>query len=204
MKYPQKLSDWINKITTSHPKSIDLGLDRIKKVALLLNLTIPPCTTITVGGTNGKGSCVAFLENIYLRAGYKTGTFISPTLLDFTEHVRINGENCVEENYCAAFTEISEAANKAQTSLSLFEYTTLAALIMFYRVKLDVIILEIGMGGRDDAVNVVESDLALIATIAIEHTQWLGNTREEIGLIKADLSALTNLLSVVIIVRQKI
>jgi dihydrofolate synthase/folylpolyglutamate synthase len=185
---PTTLSDWIKLITTEHPQMIDLGLTRIKKVALLLNLTKPSATTtIIVGGTNGKGSCVAFLESIYLQAGYKTGAFISPILINFTEHVRVNGKDCNEQDYCDAFAVIKSAANKAQVSLSIFEYKALAALIIFQHTKPEVIILEVGLGGEKDAVNIIDADLAIITTIAIDHVQWLGNTREEIGATKAGI-----------------
>lgn len=184
---PTTLIEWITLITTEHPQMIDLGLERIKKVALILNLTKPSATTIIVGGTNGKGSCVAFLESIYLQAGYKTGAFISPILINFTEHVRVNGKDCNEQDYCDAFAIIKSAAKQAQVSLSIFEYKALAALIIFQRFKLDIIILEVGLGGEKDAVNIIDADLAIISTIAIDHVQWLGNTREAIGATKAGI-----------------
>jgi len=176
---PNQLTDWLHFLATIHPREIDLGLDRIKIVAerlQLLNISIP---VITISGTNGKGSCVATLESIYKSSGYKVGVFSSPFLLSFNEQIRINQQEVADDTLCAAFSDIYLACR--DISLSTFEYTTLAALLIFKQKNLDVIILEVGMGGKRDAVNIIDPTLTVITNVALDHQQWLGTSREEIG-----------------------
>lgn len=179
------LSDWLSFIGSVHSKEIDLGLDRVKQVADRLGVLMIGVPVIIVGGTNGKGSTVAGLETIYRAANYKTGVFTSPFLFVYNEQVRINGKNATDEVLCDAFAKVESA--RGEISLSAFEFSTLAALIIFKNSKLDVYILEVGLGGRLDAVNILDADVAVITSIGIDHTEWLGNTREEIGREKAGI-----------------
>ncbi len=177
------LTSWLDYIEKLHPQWMDLELTRILELAERLNLRHFDCPVITVAGTNGKGSCVAFLESIYKAAGYKVAAYISPHLIKFNERVRLQGVSASDEQLCEAFTVIESA--RQNLALTYFEFTTLAALWIFKALSPDVLILEIGLGGRKDAVNVVENDLALITSISLDHTQWLGSDRESIGSEKA-------------------
>lgn len=179
------LSSWLDWIGSVHNKEIDLGLERIREVAGRLGLLTPSSRVIIVGGTNGKGSVVAGLEAIYLAAGYRVGAFTSPYILVHNEEVRVNGTQANDVSFCRAF-EIIESA-RAGVSLTPFEYHTLAALIIFAESNLDLIILEIGLGGRLDAVNVIDGDLSIITSIGIDHIEWLGDTREKIAVEKAGI-----------------
>lgn len=181
----QSLDQWLQHIEQLHNKEIDLGLSRITQVAKRLNCTRFEGQVITVAGTNGKGSCVHCLESIYLSAGYRVGCYTSPHLHYFNERIRIQGQNCDDAALIKAF-ECVEIARKHE-NLSFFEFTTLAALILFQRAALDVIILEVGLGGRLDAVNIVDPDIALITNIDLDHTDWLGSNRELIGYEKAGI-----------------
>lgn len=183
--YLSTMQEWLNWIGSVHNKEIDLGLDRIRLVADRLGLLRPTCTVITVAGTNGKGSTVAGLEAIYLASGYRTGCFTSPILFKHNEEVRINGIEASDDDFICAFGKINEARDSI--SLSPFEFHTLAALLIFASTKLDVMILEVGLGGRLDAVNVMDADLAIITSIGIDHTEWLGETREAIAVEKAGI-----------------
>jgi len=178
------LSDWLRYIESTHPTSIDLTLDRIKTVVerLHLNFSFP---IITVGGTNGKGSTCAMLESIYKAAGYKVGCYTSPHFLHFNERIKVNAIPVSDEIICEAFSKI-EAARK-DISLTYFEYGTIAAMIIFANADLDVAILEVGLGGRLDAVNVFDSDCAIVTTIDLDHMDYLGHTREAIGVEKAGI-----------------
>lgn len=184
MKF-KKLSEWLTWLETLHPQWMELGLDRVGAVAKILNLTEFACPVITVTGTNGKGSTVALLEAIYLAAGYRVGAYTSPHLLQFNERIRIQGIEVADENLCHAFEQIE--AIRQQTSLTYFEYTTLAAFYLFQRANLEVLILEVGLGGRLDAVNLVDADVAVVTTIALDHEAWLGDNREAIGYEKAGI-----------------
>ncbi len=179
------LTEWLNWIEQQHPKAIDLSLDRVRRAAEILNVLHFECPVITVGGTNGKGSTVATLAAIYTAAGYRCGVYTSPHLLHHNERIVIAGEKVKDADLCAAFEAIEKA--KGSISLTYFEYSTLAALYCFQRSHLDVIILEVGLGGRLDAVNIVDSDVAILTTVDLDHTDYLGDTREAIGREKAGI-----------------
>lgn len=179
------LSEWLSYIETLHVKAIDLKLDRVSKVANLLHLTSFECPIIIVGGTNGKGSCVKLLETILTLGGYQVGAYTSPHLLSFNERIRVANKNIDDETLCLAFEEIE--SKRKDIALTFFEFTTLAALWIFKNQPLDILILEVGLGGRLDAVNIVDSDVAIITSISIDHTDWLGTTRESIGFEKAGI-----------------
>ncbi len=181
----QSLDQWLHRLESLHPKSIDLGLARIKKVFDTINPSCLKPFTITVAGTNGKGSCIALLEAILRADGYRVGAYTSPHLLHYNERIRIDGIPVIDAMICESFQRIDRA--RAHTSLSYFEFGTLAALDIFSRADLDVQLLEVGLGGRLDAVNIVDPDAALITTIAIDHSDWLGESREAIGLEKAGI-----------------
>src|SRR5690606_35661961 len=176
------LADWLAYLETLHPKAIDLGLERIRAVAGRLSLSLD-CVKITVAGTNGKGSTCAMLESMLLTAGYKVGKYTSPHLLRFNERIRVNGEEASDADIVAQLERI-EAARDGVT-LTYFEMTTLAALLLFQAAPLDVAVLEVGLGGRLDAVNLIDADCAILTSVDLDHTQYLGNTREAIGLEKA-------------------
>jgi len=176
------LDQWLAHLETLHPKAIDLGLDRIRIVAQRLGLTLP-FVKIVVAGTNGKGSTCAMLEAILLSAGYRVGLYTSPHLVHFNERIRVNGENAGDEQIIEQFQRIEEA--RGEISLSYFEFATLAALLLFDAARLDVAVLEVGMGGRLDAVNIVDADCSIVTSVDIDHAEWLGDTREKIGIEKA-------------------
>lgn len=178
------LSEWLAHCEQLHPHAIDMGLDRVRLVAQRMALRLN-CPVITVAGTNGKGSTCAMLEAIYLQAGYKTGVYTSPHLVDFEERCRLLGESPKAENFAAAF-EVVEAARQ-DTTLTYFEFSTLAILKMMADAGLDVVILEVGLGGRLDAVNVIDTDCAIITSIDLDHTALLGTDRDSIGLEKAGI-----------------
>lgn len=180
------LTAWLAYIEQQHPKSIEMGLDRVREVATRLSLGKPAARVITVGGTNGKGSTVAFIESIARVAGWRVGAYTSPHLLRYNERVRIDGEDADDASLVEAF-EAVEAA-RGDTQLTYFEFGTLAALWLFQRNGLDLAVLEIGLGGRLDAVNIVDPDVAVITTVDIDHTDWLGNDRETIGIEKAGIA----------------
>ena len=179
------LSDWLTWQETLHPNVIDMGLERVACVAQALRLGRPATTVITVAGTNGKGSCVALLESVLGAAGYRVGAYTSPHLLRYNERVRVGGCEVDDAELCAAFERID--AVRGDTSLTYFEFGTLAALEIFANAQLDVAVLEVGLGGRLDAVNIVDADCALITSIGIDHVEWLGSDREAIGREKAGI-----------------
>jgi dihydrofolate synthase/folylpolyglutamate synthase len=183
---PQTLAQWLEYIERQHPKTIDMGLERIREVASRLRLKKPAKKVITVAGTNGKGSTVAFIEAIARAAGWKVGAYTSPHLLAYNERVRIDGADANDNDLVAAF-EAVEAARGA-TLLTYFEYGTLAALWLFQRRQLDLAILEVGLGGRLDATNLVDPDVAVITTVDLDHQDWLGEDREVIGFEKAGIA----------------
>lgn len=176
------LRAWLGRIERLHPKTIDLGLARLREVAGRLSLELG-CTVITVGGTNGKGSTCAMLESILLAAGYRVGLYTSPHLVRFAERARVGGAPVDD----AALVEQLEAVEAARgdVSLTYFEFTTLAVLRLFQQRALDVAILEVGLGGRLDAVNLVDADCAIVTSIDVDHAEYLGDTRERIGWEKA-------------------
>ena len=194
------LQEWLDYIERQHPKSIELGLERVREAATRLRLGKPAKQVITVGGTNGKGSTVAFIEAISRAGGLKVGAYTSPHLLRYNERVRIEGREAGDAELVAAF-EAVEAARlgvpsivngvEAQTGavpLTYFEVGTLAALHLFQQSDLDLVVLEVGLGGRLDAVNLVDADVAVITTVDIDHVDWLGNDRESIGFEKAGIA----------------
>ncbi len=178
------LSEWLAHCEQLHPHAIDMGLERVRQVAQRMALGLE-CPVITVAGTNGKGSTCAMLEAIYLQAGYKTGVYTSPHLVNFEERCRLVGESPKAEEFAAAF-ECVEVARQ-DTTLTYFEFSTLAILKMMADAKLDVVILEVGLGGRLDAVNVIDPDCAIITSIDLDHTALLGSDRNSIGLEKAGI-----------------
>ncbi|WP_448135339.1 bifunctional tetrahydrofolate synthase/dihydrofolate synthase [Stenotrophomonas rhizophila] len=182
---PQTLSAWLSHIEQQHPATIDMGLERVRSVAQALGLAQPGAHTVVVGGTNGKGSTVAFIEAIARAAGWKVGAYTSPHLLRYNERVRIDGQDVTDEALMAAFNAIEDA--RGSTTLTYFEYGTLAALYLFAQAGLDLAVLEVGLGGRLDAVNIVDSDVAVITTVDIDHSEWLGEDRETIGVEKAGI-----------------
>lgn len=179
------LQGWLAWQESFHPRSIDLGLDRVRKVfqALDPDSRSKPLPTITVAGTNGKGSCIAFLQAIYRAQGYRVGAYTSPHLLAYNERISIDCQPVADAVICAAFERIE--AVRGGVSLSYFEFGTLAALDIFRRSSLDVQLLEVGLGGRLDAVNIVDADAVIITSICIDHSDWLGETRAAIGREKA-------------------
>ena len=179
------LSDWLTWQETLHPVAIDLGLERVEAVAGKLDCLQPAPVVITVAGTNGKGSTLAMLEAILRRAGYRTGCYTSPHLFRYNERLRIDGKPVDDSSWCEAFAQIDDL--RGETSLTYFEFGTLAALDIMRRESVDVALLEVGLGGRLDAVNIVDADVAVVTTIGLDHTDWLGDTREAIGFEKAGI-----------------
>lgn len=179
------LSTWQEYLGSLHTSAIDLGLDRVLEVMKKSNLTKPAPKVITVAGTNGKGSTCAIIEAILLEAGYKTGVYSSPHLIRYNERVRINGQELDDERHTEAFAAIEQY--RGDTSLSFFEFGTLAALWLLQHNNVDVAILEVGLGGRLDATNVVEPDIAVITSLAMDHVEWLGDSIELIGHEKAGI-----------------
>lgn len=178
------LPQWLQYLESIHSKAIDLGLDRVRQVADRLALQLD-AVKFVVGGTNGKGSTCAMLESILLAAGYRVGLYTSPHLIDFNERARLNGEIASDAALTEQFAAVEAA--RGEISLTYFEFTTLAILRLFSQSKLDAVVLEVGLGGRLDAVNIVDADCAIITSVDIDHTDWLGDTREKIGLEKAHI-----------------
>ena len=178
------LDDWLAHCEQLHPKTIDMGLDRVRAVAERMGLRFD-CPVFTVAGTNGKGSTCAMLEAILTQAGFRTGLFTSPHLVRFEERCRIRGQNVDASDLVAAFARVESA--RAEISLTYFEFTTLAILDTLARAGLDAVILEVGLGGRLDAVNIIDTDCAIITSIDIDHAELLGDTREKIGFEKAGI-----------------
>jgi dihydrofolate synthase / folylpolyglutamate synthase len=179
------LNEWLAWQETLHVREVDLGLERVTKVLEAMGRRHPGYTVITVGGTNGKGSSVAMLEAILKAAAYRVGTYTSPHLLRYNERIRIDGVEVDDARLCQAFERVDQA--RAGATLTYFEFATAAALDIFHDSGLDVAVLEVGLGGRLDAVNAVDSDLALITSIDLDHTDWLGPEREHIGREKAGI-----------------
>lgn len=179
---PATLQAWLHYIEALHPKSISMGLERLSIVKQRLTLT-PTFPIITVAGTNGKGSTCAMLTNIYRQAGYHVATYTSPHILRYNERVCLDGAQVSDDALCAAFSAVESA--RKDVELTYFEFGTLAALWLFMQSNVDVAILEIGLGGRLDAVNAFEPDCSIITSIDLDHTEYLGTTREEIGYEKA-------------------
>ncbi|SFD96234.1 bifunctional tetrahydrofolate synthase/dihydrofolate synthase [Paracidovorax konjaci] len=182
------LDGWLAHCERIHPKTIDMGLDRVSEVARRLGLRFD-CPVITVAGTNGKGSTCAMLEAVALQSGYRTGVYTSPHLVRFEERCRIRGDSVDAPELIANFAAVEAARtqNGQEVSLSYFEFTTLAILRLMSQARLDVAILEVGLGGRLDATNVIDADCAVITSIDIDHTEFLGPDRETIGREKAGI-----------------
>ena len=180
----RSLDDWLAWISAQHPSTIALGLDRVRQVLEAMRLSLS-AVKITVGGTNGKGSTCAMLERILLEAGYRVGTYTSPHILEYNERVRLQGEDVDDATLVRSFERVEAA--RGSTPLTYFEFGTLAALAVFDEAKLDAMVLEVGLGGRLDAVNVVDADAAIVASVDIDHVDWLGGDRESIGFEKAGI-----------------
>ncbi|MEK6663506.1 MAG: bifunctional tetrahydrofolate synthase/dihydrofolate synthase [Pseudomonadota bacterium] len=181
---PHQLEDWLSHLERLHPKTIELGLDRVLAVRDSLKLA-PTFPVILVGGTNGKGSTCAMLEAMLLAAGYRVGLYTSPHLIRYNERIRIDGRMASDAALCQAFEAVEAARN--ETALTYFEFGTLAAMWQFVHAKIEVAILEVGLGGRLDAVNVFEPDVAIVTTVDLDHMDYLGDTREKIGFEKAGI-----------------
>ena len=186
MATSRTLQDWLVDIEGRHPREVELGLARVGEVAARLGLGRPARFVATVAGSNGKGSTVAFIEAIAAASGLRVGAYTSPHLLAYNERVRIDGADAGDAALVEAF-EAVEAA-RGDTSLTYFEYGTLAALWLFARADLDLAVLEVGLGGRLDAVNLVDPDVAVITTVDLDHQDWLGHDREAIGVEKAGIA----------------
>jgi dihydrofolate synthase/folylpolyglutamate synthase len=167
-----------------HPVAIDMGLERVATVGARLDLRFD-CPVITVGGTNGKGSTCAMLESMLMQGSYRVGLYTSPHILDFNERARIDGHSVSDAVFCDAFAAVE--AVRGDISLTYFEFTTLAILKLFADAKLDAVILEVGLGGRLDAVNIIDPDVAIVTSVDLDHQQYLGDTREKIGFEKAGI-----------------
>jgi dihydrofolate synthase/folylpolyglutamate synthase len=179
------LTSWLEWQEQLHPCEIDLGLERVARVADRLAIDRGTPTTITIAGTNGKGSVAAMLESIVRQAGRRVGLYRSPHLLRYNERIVIDGSEVDDERLCQAFEQVDQA--RGDLSLSYFEFGTLAALLLFRQAGVEMRLLEVGLGGRLDAVNLIDADVALITTIDLDHQQWLGNTREVIAVEKAGI-----------------
>ncbi|HFD87836.1 MAG TPA: bifunctional tetrahydrofolate synthase/dihydrofolate synthase [Gammaproteobacteria bacterium] len=184
-RYTQ-LDDWLRWLETLHPRKIDLGLERVAEVARRLDLLPATSTVITVAGTNGKGSSVALLEAILQADGSKTGCYTSPHIHYFNERIHIDGQEVDDTRIVRAFAAIDSVLG--ETTLSYFEFGTLAALWLFKEAAVDVTVLEVGLGGRLDAVNIVDADVALLTSIGLDHTDWLGESLDGIALEKAAIA----------------
>lgn len=182
---PKSLSQWLSYLESIHPSAIDMGLDRVKAVADAMSLTLDNSLVITVAGTNGKGTTCRLLEQSLLALGKRVAVYSSPHLTDYCERVRYNGELAPENDFVSAFETIEVA--RGEISLTYFEFGTLAAMKMMQDWEVDIAILEVGLGGRLDATNIIDSDLAVITTIDLDHQDWLGNTREKIAREKAGI-----------------
>ncbi|MCD6060655.1 MAG: bifunctional tetrahydrofolate synthase/dihydrofolate synthase [Moraxellaceae bacterium] len=185
MTSPRSLDDWLAWLERQHAKTIDLGLERVGAVADRLGVRALGCPVITVGGTNGKGSTVATLVSICRAAGLKVGSYTSPHILRFNERIAIDGAPVDDATLVDAFGKVEAA--RGEVSLTYFEFTTLAAFLIFREAGLDVAVLEVGLGGRLDAVNLVDADVAVVTSIGIDHTEYLGDTRDLIAIEKAGI-----------------
>ncbi len=186
------LADWLAWLEQCHPREIDLGLERVSKVAERMGLLSTKAKVITVGGTNGKGSCVTAIAALLRGAGYSVGVYTSPHLLNYNERILIDGAQASDSEICTSFERIYAAcqplsAQQDPLSLTYFEYGTLAALDIFRARQVDALVLEVGLGGKLDAVNILDADVSVITSVDIDHKDWLGDNREDIGFEKAGI-----------------
>ena len=184
MKF-EKLEDWLAWQEGLHSSAIDLGLDRVRQVAERMQLLSPQCKVISIAGTNGKGSCVATLEALCLDQKISVGTFTSPHLLRYNERIKINGSEVDDQTICESFERIDQA--RGEISLTYFEFGTLAAIDIISRAGVELMVLEVGLGGRLDAVNIMDADVSVVTSIAIDHEEWLGSDLSVIGHEKAGI-----------------
>ena len=182
---PSTLGDWLAYLEQLHPSAIDMGLDRSRQVAQQLGLTRPAPRVITVTGTNGKGSTCAFVASLLQAQGLKVGVYSSPHLLRYNERVKVQGVEATDLELCDAFAAVESA--RGDVTLTYFEMGTLAAFWLFEQAQLDAVVLEVGLGGRLDAVNLIDADLALVTSIGVDHADWLGDTRESVAFEKAGI-----------------
>jgi dihydrofolate synthase/folylpolyglutamate synthase len=206
----RSLADWLTHQERVHPQSIDLGLERLERVLRRLDWRQPRVPVITIAGTNGKGSVAAYATAILMAAGYRVGTFTSPHLRDYRERIRIDGEKVDVAELLRAFERIEAACRGGDGAISLtfFEYNTLAALLVFESAGLDAWVLEVGMGGRLDAVNVVDPTVAVVVSIGLDHQEFLGTTpesiaREKAGIFRASVPAVLGSLSLPGVVEEQ-
>lgn len=185
MAEPETLDEWLEFISSVHPQDMDLGLERVAAVAADLGVTAPAGCVVTIAGTNGKGSTTAVLEALLQSAGLKVGATFSPHLSRFNERIRIDGQEADDEAICRAFAAVNAA--RGATALTYFEYAALAALYLFRSARVDVALLEIGLGGRLDAFNLVDADVAIVTSIGLDHQDYLGSDLEGIGREKAGI-----------------
>jgi dihydrofolate synthase/folylpolyglutamate synthase len=181
----RSLAEWLEQQQRSHPSAIDLGLGRVSEVARRLDLLRPDYRVMTIGGTNGKGSTVACADAVLRATGLRCGRFTSPHLSRYNERICVDGVEASDASLIEAFERIDAA--RADTTLTFFEYNALAALDSFRRSRVDVAVLEVGLGGRLDATNIVDSDVAVVCSIGVDHVDWLGNTLDAIGREKAGI-----------------
>ena len=181
----RSLGEWLAYLEQLHPSAIDMGLDRSREVAARLGLGKPASRVITVTGTNGKGSTCAFMASLLAECGLAVGVYSSPHLLRYNERVQIRGVEATDVQLCEAFVAVESA--RGEISLTYFEMGTLAAFWLFQNAGLDAVVLEVGLGGRLDAVNLIDPDLALVTSIGLDHADWLGDTRESVAYEKAGI-----------------
>ncbi len=182
----RNLADWLAHIEQLHPHAMEPGLERVRIVAHRLGLLPVFAPLITVAGTNGKGSCLALMEHLARGQGRRTGVFTSPHLFRFNERIRVDGADVSDETLVDALATIDAA--RGEISLTYFEFATLAALLVFARAEVDLVLLEVGLGGRLDAVNIADPDVAVITSVGLDHTEWLGDDRDTIGLEKLGIA----------------
>ncbi|TYP61601.1 bifunctional tetrahydrofolate synthase/dihydrofolate synthase [Stutzerimonas stutzeri] len=181
----RSLGGWLEYLEQLHPVAIDMGLERCREVAARLGLTRPARQVVTVTGTNGKGSTCAFIARMLAGQGKTVGVYSSPHLLRYNERVRVNDADATDQALCEAFEAVEQA--RGSVSLTYFEMGTLAAFWLFEREALDAVVLEVGLGGRLDAVNLVDADVAVVTNIGLDHAEWLGTTRESVAFEKAGI-----------------
>lgn len=187
MTRPRSLGAWLVWLAQAHPRAIDLGLERVRAVYDYLPPLSPDTRVVTVAGTNGKGSCVAALSEMARASGARFGAYTSPHVQNFTERLCIDGAPLSEQSWCESFECVEQARLSAGVSLSFFEFTTLAALRLLSEYRVELALLEVGLGGLLDAVNVIDADVAVVTQVAIDHTDYLGTSREEIAAQKAGI-----------------